>query len=203
MFITFEGIDYSGKSTQAKLLVERLEQGGRSVLFLREPGGTPISEKIRLLLLDTAHGDLTQLTEVLLFSASRSQLVSQVISPALTQGTIVICDRYADSTTAYQGYGRGIPLPSIEALNTIATSGLQPDLTILVDIPVEEVVVRQRKAGASSDRMESAGAAFYERVREGYRILSAANPKRWCVVDGRGSVQEIHQQVWQFVQSRL
>ena len=203
MFITFEGIDYSGKSTQAKLLVERLEQSGRSVLFLREPGGTAISEKIRLLLLDTAHGDLTQLTEVLLFSASRSQLVSQVISPELTKGTIVICDRYADSTSAYQGYGRGIPLASIEALNRIATSGLLPDLTILVDIPVEEVVVRQRKKGALSDRMESAGIEFYERVRKGYEALSAADPKRWYIVDGRKSVQEIHQQLWQFVQSRL
>lgn len=203
MFITFEGIDYSGKSTQAQLLVAKLEQHGRKVLFLREPGGTPVSEKVRLLLLDTAHHDLTQLTEVLLFSAARSQLVSRVITPALAKGTIVVCDRYADSTTAYQGYGRGIPLADIGALNRIATSGLVPDLTILVDIPVDEVIVRQRKAGASSDRMESSGPEFYERVRNGYHTLASAEPNRWHIVDGKKSVQEIHQQLLQFVQSRL
>jgi len=202
MFITFEGLDFSGKSTQAKLLVERLKKAKHVVRFLREPGGTKISERIREILLDKSHLEMTEAAELLLFSASRTQLVAEVIVPALQRGEIVVCDRYYDSTTAYQGYGRGFNLEAVRHINKIATAGTDPDLTILVDIPVEEIERRKAAAGMTFDRMESAGREFYERVRKGYLDIARNEPDRLVLVDGLASIDAVKTQVWQAVERR-
>jgi dTMP kinase len=203
MFITFEGLDFSGKSTQAKLLVERLKQHHHRVHFIREPGGTAISEKIRDVLLDKKHLEMSDTAEILLFSASRSQLVTQVIKPALMHGEVIVCDRYCDSTTAYQGYGRGLYLDDVLAINRIATTGTMPDLTIFVDIPIDEIERRKTQAGLMFDRMESSGRDFYERVRNGYHQLALAEPERWFRVDGTQSVEEIEGRIWSAVESKF
>jgi dTMP kinase len=203
MFITFEGIDFSGKSTQAKLLADHLIRHKKDVVFLREPGGTAISEKIRALLLDRKHFELTQIAELLLFSASRTQLVSEVILPALRTGKVVVCDRFFDSTTAYQGYGRGLNLDHVRVINAIATAGTTPDLTMLVDVEMDEIVRRQAAAGVPADRMESAGRIFFQRVREGYLSLANAEPQRFIVLNGMRPIETIQDEVWRIVQSRL
>ncbi|MGA9116130.1 MAG: dTMP kinase [Bacteroidota bacterium] len=195
MFITFEGLDFSGKTTQATLLVRRLASDGRVVHFLREPGGTPISERIRDLLLDGRYPEMGDVTELLLFSAGRSQLVREVIGPALARGEDVVCDRYADSTTAYQGYGRGLDSAAVRAVNALATGGIRPDLTIFVDIPVEEIAPRKAAAGQPFDRMESSGREFYERVRAGYAALVREEPGRIRRVDGMHAVEEVHERI--------
>lgn len=202
MFITFEGLDFSGKSTQASLLAERLRKYHAVVHLIREPGGTPISEHIRALLLDKHHHEMTKIAEMLLFSASRSQLVAQVIRPALLRGEVVVCDRYCDSTTAYQGYGRGIDLGAIATINRLATGDIMPDVTFLVDIPIDEIERRKTKAGLAFDRMEGSGRAFYERVRDGYRALAAAEPKRWVQLDGLRSIAELQEAIWTAVQQK-
>lgn len=201
MFITFEGLDFSGKSTQAKLLVEKLRKR-HVVHFLREPGGTEISERIREILLDRKNQEMTDAAEILLFSASRAQLVAQVILPALARGEVVVCDRYCDSTTAYQGYGRGLNLDDVRSINQIATRGRMPDATFFMDIPIEEIERRKTIAGLTFDRMESAGREFYERVREGYHRLAAQEPERWLVLDGMKSIGEIERTIWATVQSK-
>ncbi len=208
MFITFEGLDFSGKTTQAVRAVEKLRALAGSpevpaVQFLREPGGIRISERIREMLLDKANLDMAELTELLLFSASRAQLVHEIIRPALGREEVVVCDRYCDSTTAYQGYGRGIDLDLVRAINTAATGGTMPDLTLVIDIPVEEIARRKDRAGMAFDRMESAGRAFYERVRRGYRTLAATEPDRVVIVDGTGSMEATEQEVWRQVSCRL
>lgn len=199
MFITFEGLDFSGKSTQASLLAERLREQHAIVHVIREPGGTPLSEHIRTLLLDKHHREMTEIAEMLLFSASRAQLVAQVIRPALLRGEVVVCDRYCDSTTAYQGYGRGIALDAIAAINRLATGGIMPDVTFLVDIPIDEIERRKTKAGLAFDRMESSGQIFYERVRDGYRALAAADPHRWVRLDGLRPIAELQETIWSVV----
>lgn len=203
MFITFEGLDFSGKSTQATLLVEALKKRHALVHFIREPGGTAISERIRALLLDTLHGEMHETTELLLFSASRAQLVAQVIRPSLMRGEVVICDRYCDSTTAYQGYGRGVDLEAIRIINRLATGGTMPDLTFLVDIPIEEIERRKTSAGLSFDRMESSGRSFYQRVRNGYHQLASAEPQRWVCLDGLRPIDQLQQEVWAVVEQRM
>jgi len=203
MFITFEGLDYSGKTTQAKLLVEHLTKRGKEVVFLREPGGTSISEKIREILLDKMHLELTQIAELFLFSAARTQLVNQIIKPALEKGKIVVCDRYYDSTTAYQGFGRGINLDDVKTLNRIATSGLTPGLTIYVDVAVDELFRRQEAAGVSADRMESAGTIFFEQVRDGYWTLAQEEPGRFVIIDGSRPVEIIQEDVWKLIEKRI
>ena len=203
MLITFEGIDFSGKSTQVKLLVAALERSRCEVVLLREPGGTPISEKIRAMLLDVDHRELTHEAELFLFSAARAQLVSQVIRPALASRKIVVCDRFYDSTTAYQGYGRGIDPGGVRAVNGLAAAGVVPGLTILVDVTVEEVVRRRAAAGLSADRIEAAGREFFERVRSGYRAMADAERARWVVVDGMRAPAQIHEEIWSAVQSRI
>ena len=202
MFITFEGLDFSGKSTQATLLVDALNRTSRSasppashVHFIREPGGTPISERVRTILLDRQALEMAEATELFLFAASRAQLVRQLIMPALTLGTVVVCDRFADSTTAYQGYGRGIELETVERINSLATGGLRPDLTLLIDIPLEEMDLRARAAGTVEDRMERSGRAFYARVRNGYLTMAAAEPGRFRVIDGTMPVARVHDEV--------
>jgi dTMP kinase len=194
MLLTFEGIDFCGKSTQARLLVERLGSG-HAVRLIREPGGTRISERLREILLDKGHLELTRISELFLFSASRAQLVAEVIKPALQDNELVICDRFYDSTTAYQGYGRGIDREAISRINMLATQGTNPDLTFVIDIPVEELERRKMTAGNALDRMESSGREFYERVRAGYREM-ATTSQRIVVLDGTRSIQEIHDDIW-------
>jgi dTMP kinase len=210
MFLTLEGLDFSGKSTQADRLLMRLARSRQDephrwppVVFLRDPGGTPLSERLRDVLLDRAHLAMHERTELLLFEASRAQLVEQVIRPALRRGDLVVCDRFYDSTTAYQGYGRGLPLEEVMRLNMVATGELRPDLTLLFDVPVDEVERRRRAAGVDADRMESAGRAFYERVRAGYRALAAAEPQRVLCIDGTGSPDAVETKVWEAVNERL
>jgi dTMP kinase len=199
MFITFEGLDFSGKSTQIGLLADRLSRERFDVKVIRDPGGTDIGEKVRSILLDKESLRMADLTELFLFSASRSQLVHELILPALERGTIVVCDRFYDSTAAYQGWGRGLPLDVIRTVNHIAAAGLVPDVTFFMDIPVHEVEERMRKQKSRADRMESSGKGFYETVRKGYLQL-AAEEKRFEVVDGLLPVDAVHAIIWERVQ---
>jgi dTMP kinase len=202
MLITFEGLDYSGKSTQVQLLSDRLSTQDHHVLVLREPGGTEVGEKIRKLLLDKANIGLTEASELFLFSASRSQLIQDVIRPALEGGMVVICDRYYDSTTAYQGYGRGIALDVIQTMNRYATDGLTPELTFFLDIPIREIEKRITASKKNRDRMESSGMEFYERVREGY-LRIAESESRYIVLNGLQPIDELHDLIWDHVSKVL
>ncbi|MBI5215550.1 MAG: dTMP kinase [Ignavibacteriae bacterium] len=202
MFISFEGLDLCGKTTQSQLLVERLTSLGKRVVYLREPGGTEISEKIRDILLDLRHSEMSAKAELFLFSAARTQLVSQVIKPAIAEGTFVICDRFYDSTTAYQGFGRGINLEEIHAINRIAVDGTIPDLTLFISVPLDEILRRQQiKKGI--DRMESSGIQFYERVLHGFEQLATAEPSRFVVINGMQTKEEVHNTIWNSIQQRL
>lgn len=206
-FITIEGPEGGGKSTQAAQLVARLERAGHRVLRTREPGGTPAGEAIRKLLQHDAAGEtLVTEAELLLFEASRAQLVRQVILPALEAGTYVVCDRFADSTTAYQGYARGEPIEALLAINAYAIAEAVPDLTLLIDVDVETGFARLRDRyghAEGHDRFERAGRAFHERVRRGYLALAEREPERFAVVDGRGGVDEVGEQLWRIVTERL
>ncbi|HTS00690.1 MAG TPA: dTMP kinase [Bacteroidota bacterium] len=203
MFLTFEGLDASGKTTQAQILVDALRaRGAAPVRFIREPGGTVISERLREILLDRRNLDLSDLSELFLFSASRAQLVREVIAPALARGETVVCDRFYDSTTAYQGYGRGLDMAAIEAVNAIAVAGTHPDLTILVDVTVDEVIRRKLAAEATADRMEKGGREFFERVRRGYLAIAREHPDRVRVVDGMRSVEPVAAEILRAVGER-
>lgn len=195
LFITFEGLDFSGKSTQVALFADRLARSGNQHLVLRDPGGTAIGERIRSILLDREVLNMSEVTELFLFSASRAQLVTQIIKPNLESGTIVVSDRFYDSTTAYQGSGRGLPLDAIATINRSASGGLVPDVTFFIDIPVSEVERRMVGQKAGADRMEMSGKVFYEQVRQGYLQLASAEP-RFEVIDGLLQIQEIHEKVW-------
>ncbi len=199
--ITFEGIDGSGKSTQIARLQQNLEARGYQVVVVREPGGTPISELIRELLLHTDSAELHPRTEALLFSAARSQLVHEVILPALAAGSIVICDRYADSSIAYQGYGRELPLEEIITTQKFATSDLRPDLKVLLDVPVE--ISSERKSQEPADRMEGAGKTFMARVREGYLKLARSQPEDWLVVAEQTSTEQIAEEIENYVVKKI
>jgi dTMP kinase len=196
MFITFEGIDLSGKSTQILLLLERLREAQQDTILVREPGGTLLSERIRDLLLDREHGNMDEVTEFLLFSSSRSQLVREVILPALDAGKHVIADRFYDSSTAYQGYGRGLDLEDLLRVHHLATHGLSPQLTFLIDIPVEESFARRSRRSGNIDRMENASKEFYTRVRNGYAALADEHKKRIVSIDGLQSVETIAETIW-------
>jgi dTMP kinase len=198
MLITFEGLDYSGKSTQVQLLADRLTVQDHRVLVLREPGGTDIGEKIRKMLLDKNNDGMTEASELFLFSASRSQLVQEVIRPALEGDIMVICDRYFDSTTAYQGYGRGIALDVIDAINRYATGGLVPDITFFLDIPLREIERRMNSVKTNKDRMESNSMEFYARVRDGFLHI-AQTESRYCVIDGMQPIDDLHELILQHV----
>ena len=202
MFITFEGLDFSGKSTQVKLLADTLKHEKHTILVLREPGGTEIGEKIRTILLDKQISGMTNSSELFLFSASRTQLVEEVIKPALEGGLVVICDHFYDSLTAYQGWGKGISLETIRVVNACASSGLAPDLTLFLDIPVHEVERRMRRSHSSKDRMESNGTSFYERVREGYHDI-ARTESRFQIIDGLQPVDAIQDLIWKTVSTSL
>jgi len=184
-FITFEGPDGSGKSTQARQLAGWLSERGYSVLLTREPGGTAIGDQIRQIIFSPRNRELTDEAEILLFNASRAQLVREVIRPALARGTVVVCDRYADSTLAYQGYARGRHLDQLRTIIRFATGGLQPDLAILLDLPVTEGLARRRGAAASGAEwnwLDAETLSFHEAVRQGYLALVAAEPDRWVVI---------------------
>lgn len=183
-FITLEGVDGSGKSTQASLLVERLRQEGREVVALREPGGTPISEKIRALLLDPENAEMADECELLLYEASRAQLVREVIEPALLRGAIVVCDRFYDSTHAYQHGGRGLSDALVSRANELGSCGLSPDVTLVLDIDPVAALARATAQGA--DRLEAEGLAFQQRVRKDYLALAKADPTRVRVIDAAG-----------------
>ncbi len=207
LFVTFEGPDGSGKTTQMQLLADWLRGRGFDVLTTREPGGTSIGDQIRAILHDPKNADMRPATEALLFSASRAQIVDQVIRPALRRGQIVLCDRYADSTMAYQGYGHGLDLDALRAITAFATGGLTPDLTIYLDLDVEEGLRRKRaayEAGQSEwTRMDQMEVEFHRRVREGYLRMAAAEPERWLVLDARRPIEEVQALIRAKVEEKL
>jgi dTMP kinase len=194
LFITFEGPEGSGKTVQSQALYAYLRERGLPVYLTREPGGTGIGDQIRQVLLSPENAEMLPSTEILLFSASRAQLVGQVIRPLLEQGTIVICDRYADSTLAYQGYGHGLDLELLRAITAFATGGLKPDLIIYLDIDVEEGLRRKRET-AEWNRLDRKEIAFHQRVRRGYLEMAAAEPQRWLVLDAARPVAEIQERI--------
>ncbi len=202
LFITFEGVEGCGKSTQSKLLYRRLSKLAIPVILIHEPGVTALGKKISRILKwsDNRNINISPTAELLLFNASRAQLLTEVIRPALAKGTVVVCDRYADSTTAYQGYGRGLDLKTVAAANKIGTQGITPDLTVLLDLPVEKGMAR--KSDKKSDRFEVENIEFHRRVREGYLKLAKAEPQRWLVIDAAQSKEKIAGIIWQRV-SRL
>ena len=204
-FITFEGPEGSGKSTQVALLRARLEKSGRQVTQTREPGGTPLGEALRRILLTSDGTGMTPLAEALLLSTDRAQHVAEVVRPALGAGCIVLGDRYVDSMLAYQGFGRELPLDVLEALARIATEALTPDLTILIDLDVTESLARRRRAsetgGGELNRFDVRAVQFHERVRHGFLALAEREPERFLVLDGAQSVEDVAEQVWDRVKS--
>lgn len=200
-FITVEGIDGCGKSTQARLLVEDLERAGYDVLALREPGGVAISEKIRALLLDPAHAEMSATCELLLYEAARAQLVHEVVAPALAGGRIVVCDRFYDSTTAYQGYAGGVPLDAVTRANELAVGACAPDLTLVFDI--DPALAAERTVSRTQDRMEAKGIAYQQHVAEGFRAIASAEPARVKRIDAARDIDAIHADVMAAVQAIL
>jgi dTMP kinase len=204
VFITFEGPEGCGKTTQLRLLAAHLRGLGYDVLTIREPGSTPIGDKVRTILLDTVNTGMLPTTEFLLFSASRAQLVGEVINSHLSRGGVVLCDRFADSSLAYQGYGYGRDLSELRAITQFATGGLVPTLTLYFDLPVE--IGLQRKADGDGDawnRMEQKEIAYHRRVRGGYLTMAREEPDRWEVVDASRDMLEIQATVRDLVMSRL
>lgn len=189
LFVTFEGPEGSGKTTQMRLLAAYLEGQGHDILITREPGGTRIGDRVRAVLLDPAHTEMLPPTEFLLFSAARAQLVGQVIRPHLERDGVVLCDRYADSSLAYQGYGHQLDLEVLWAITRFATGGLIPDLTFYLDVPVEMGL--RRKARGDWNRMEQKEIAFHQRMRDGYLTMAAREPHRWLVVDATRDTQTV------------
>ena len=206
-FITFEGGEGCGKSTQIRLLAERLRTQGIPVLLTREPGGTALAERIRALVREIGEDPPNARAETLLFVASRAQLVENVVRPALAAGTWVLCDRFADSTFAYQGYGRGLNLTELKALNAFATGGLMPDRTILLDVPPETAAARLRAreqtTQTAADRMEQAGDDFHARLKAGFLELAAAEPERFAVIAAEGAVESVAEKVWNSIRHML
>ena len=199
-FITFEGGEGCGKSTQVRRLKEALERTGVEVVLTREPGGTVLSEEIRRLIKDQDDDPPCDRSELLLFLAARAQLVRNVIRPALAAGKWVVSDRFSDSTKAYQGFGRGLPLDVIETVNAFACEGLKPDLTILLDVTPETSQARMRRregaTNTAADRIERAGDEFHARLRRGFVEMAAAEPERIRVVDANGGVEDVWEAVW-------
>jgi dTMP kinase len=203
MFITFEGPEGSGKTTQIRLLVEWLRQQGHDVVLTREPGGTDIGDQIRAVLHDPHNTAMDAGAEILLYSADRAQHVAQRIRPALAAGRVVVSDRYADSTLAYQGYGRGLDLETLRAITGFATGGLTPDLTLYLDIVPKEGLQRRQLGGDEWNRLDAEAPEFHQRVRAGYLELVTQQPERWAVIDGNRSVEEVQAEIRTLVQARL
>ena len=194
-FYTFEGIDGCGKSTQLARVAERLRDGGTHCLVTREPGGTAISEKIRELLISPDNKGMCSETELLLYLAARAQHVKEVIKPAVDRGETVLCDRFEQATFAYQGGGRGLDVDAIRGINGFATGGIVPDMTFILDIPVEISQERLNKIGKGKDRMESAGALFFERVRSEYINAASNNPQKIKLLDGTKGAEELTDEI--------
>ena len=203
IFITFEGIDGCGKSTQSELLKNYLESNGKDFLFVREPGGTEIGERIREILLDKKNTQMTARTELLLFEAARAQITDEVIKPALDEGKIVLCDRFFDSSSAYQGMARGMGMDFVSGLNMAATGGLKPDITFFFDISAEEALERRGKRGEASDRIELAGLKFQEDVRKGYLELAANSEGRIVTIDAKLGIDEIFEQIKDTLEGKI
>ena len=195
--ITFEGIDGSGKSTQIQMLEHEFNKLGVEYKTFREPGGTELSEKIREILLDKENIELLSTAESLLFAAARAQLTSEQIKPAIAKGELVICDRFTDSTIAYQGYGRGLDIKQLEEINNIATAGLTPDITFILDISPETAAVRME--ADASDRMEETGVDFFRRIRGGYRQIKDQNPNRYRLINGEQSPENVFKEIKEII----
>ncbi len=201
-FITLEGPDGSGKTTQLHLLVQWLKELGHAPVVTREPGGTVIGEEVRALLHDCARTEMAPTAEILLYSASRAQLVAQIIRPALRQGKLVLCDRYFDSTYAYQGYGRGLSLADLRTITTFATGGLTPDLTLYLDVTPEMGLQRRSQSGEALNRLDREALDFHRRVREGYLKL-ASMAERWRIIDATGAVPEVQAELRVMLEEHL
>jgi len=201
LIITFQGGEGCGKSTQAKALWKKLSRLGIPTELTHEPGGTVLGNEIRHLLKRRRQDNILPEAELLLFAACRTQLVTEVIRPSLQKGKVVICDRFADSTTAYQGYGRGIDLATIKTTNELATQGTKPDLTILLDVPAAKGL--GRKQNKTEDRFEAEDIAFHNRIRDGYLKISAEEPERWLVIDATLPRTEIAEIIWDRVNRLL
>jgi dTMP kinase len=207
-FVTFEGIEGCGKSTQMRLLAKRLESIGHAVTVTREPGGCPIADQIRDILLDADNQAITPLTELLLYAAARAQHVNEVVKPALEAGGIVLCDRFTDATIAYQGYGRKLDLQTIHPLNKLATGGIRPNLTLLLDCPAETGLKRaisriNSTPGAREERFELESLQFHQRVRDGYLELAQQEPARFVIIDAAASLEETEEAIIAVVLARL
>ena len=202
MFITLEGPEGSGKSTQIKRLAKHLELMGYPVVTTREPGGTPIGDQIRQVLVRMENKELHPRTEILLFLAARAQLVEQLIKPALQDGKIILCDRYGDSTLAYQGYGHGLDLEKLRQMLDFATDHLKPDLTILLDLDVKTGLMR-KKAEDEWNRLDAYEVLFHERVREGYLQLAREEPERWRIVDASQSIEAVQEDLFRIILDAL
>jgi dTMP kinase len=206
-FITFEGIDGSGKTTQLRLLAERLRAAGRDVFETAEPGGTEVGRQIRRILLDSANQDLRPTTELLLYFASRAQNVEQSILPALAAGQVVLSDRFTDSTLAYQGYARGLGAETVLTLDRIACQGLVPDLTLLIDLDLDTGIARTRARNATGrtneTRLDEESAEFHRRVREGYLTIARQHADRFRIIDGRGAAEDVAAKVWKEVAAHV
>ncbi len=203
LFITFEGVEGAGKSTQIRRLAASLVKEGVSVLVTREPGGTQISERIREVLLEREHHKMVSTTELLLYAAARSQHVAQCIAPALAEGQIVISDRFGDAMVAYQGHGRGLDLELIHHLNRVATDGLVPDLTIVLDVPVKVGRERTRRRRRALDRLELEDFEFHQRVREGYLTIAKEEPHRVRVIDSEQNFELVRDEIRELVTRRI
>jgi dTMP kinase len=202
-FITLEGPEGSGKSTHASRLAEYLRSKGRDVLLTREPGGTAIGDQIRAILNDHANAAMQPRAEILLFCASRAQLISQMIRPHLARGGTIVCDRYVDSTLAYQGYGRGLNLARLKSISDFATEGLVPDITLLLDLPVETGLARRRRSDSDWNRLDALEVEFHRRVRQGYLRLARRSPKRWILIDADKEEEEVWSQILRSVSARI
>lgn len=203
MFITLEGPEGSGKSSQLPILAEWLREQGYNVYTTREPGGTMISDQIRTILHDLENTAMHPRTEILLYLASRSQHVEEVIRPLLQKDTIVLCDRYADSTLAYQGYGHRVDIPTLKKLLDFSTGGLYPDLTILLDLEVEIGLERRLQSGGEWNRLDAYALAFHKRVREGYLTLVADEPQRWRIVDAAQPFDDVQTALREVIRAEL
>lgn len=203
VFISLEGIEGCGKSTQARILSDYMSGLGYCVVQTREPGGTPVAEKIREVLLDPTNQGMTSKTELLLYLAARSQHIEQLIIPSLQAGKIVICERFSDSTRAYQGYARGLDMDMIEELILIATCSLEPDLTVVLDMEVKEGLLRAERFKNYRDRLESENLDFHNKVRNGYLEIAKKNPNRVKVISAEGSIEDIHLRIRQHVNDKF